>query len=434
MSFETSDGNFFACGSNDYYNLNLKIPSLKTYLPEISKIANASFIVAGFDSTCIFRKHVPKNGPNIRVVIHQESPEILSLRSKIKELENQLEEEKKKRKEELKKKKKEFKKQKEELEKMLEDRMNEINSLKKGENKSKSKELIHPDATSTIKFLDSNDIASYTKLEEINDGSSGRVYKVAKQIYYALKIMKIDTNTKDMQNFLGEYEIMNMLDHPNIVKVFGLYLDSKEPPAILLEFCPATLESKVKEGKLTNIEIVFYIYEIVEGMKYVHFRHVIHRDLKPTNILIAFDGTIKICDFGISKLMTTEQQTMTCGVGTQKFMAPEIIDENEEYDEKVDVYSFGVLRFFVLSGGQLPKIKMSDKMKGKKAEIPSNFSEFARELIEECWNFDPKDRPSFSDILKKMKKNDYKLVDLSKSDLKQVNSRIRKHKEKIPEY
>lgn len=129
--FETSDGNFFACGSNDHYNLNLKIPSLKTYLPEISKIANASFIVAGFDSTCIFRNHVPKNGPNIRVVIHQESPEILSLRSKIKELENQLEEEKKKRKEELKKKKKDFKKQKEELEKMLEDRMNEINSLKK---------------------------------------------------------------------------------------------------------------------------------------------------------------------------------------------------------------------------------------------------------------------------------------------------------------
>lgn len=86
-------------------------------------------------------------------------------------------------------------------------------------------------------------------------------------------------------------------------------------------------------------------------MKYIHFKKVIHRDLRSTNILIASDGIVKICDFGISKLMTK-------GIGSQKFIAPEIILEEDYYDEKVDVYSFSVLVFFIMIRGLIPKIKL----------------------------------------------------------------------------
>ena len=108
----------------------------------------------------------------------------------------------------------------------------------------------------------------------------------------------------------------------NIVKTFGLFLHEHEPASIVLEFCPTNVEAFVSEGKVSGVDLVFAIYQIVEGMKYVHFRRVIHRDLKPTNILIGTDGLIKIRDFGISKLMTTEQQTMTVGVGTLPYIAP----------------------------------------------------------------------------------------------------------------
>lgn len=84
--------------------------------------------------------------------------------------------------------------------------------------------------------------------------------------------------------------------------------------------------------------------------------------------------------FGISKLITEEKFLMTIGVGTNKFMGPEIIAE-EDYNEKVDVYSFGVLVFYTLSGGQLPKIKTPQIFREKKAEIPSSFTEFAKDLI-----------------------------------------------------
>lgn len=162
---------------------------------------------------------------------------------------------------------------------------------------------------------------------------------------------------------------------------------------------------------MNNVQLVFSIYQIIEGIKYVHFNHIIHRGIKPTNILIGSDGSIKISDFGISKLMTAEEQSMTCGAGTQKFMAPEVIDECSNYDEKVDVYSFGVLLFYILSGGEMHAIKMSDKMKGKKGPIPSDFTAFAHQLINDCWNFDAKDRPSFNEMIFEMENNNYNLIE-----------------------
>lgn len=77
---------------------------------------------------------------------------------------------------------------------------------------------------------------------------------------------------------------------------------------------------------------MFAIYQIVEGMKFVHSKNIIHLNLKPTKILISEDGIIKNTDFKISKLITFEDQN-TMGVGTQKFMAPEILSE-VDYNEK----------------------------------------------------------------------------------------------------
>ena len=91
--------------------------------------------------------------------------------------------------------------------------------------------------------------------------------------------------------------------------------------------------------------------------------------MKTSSTLVGFSsrfGKVRISDFGISKLMTAEEQSMTGGVGTQKFMAPEILNE-EEYNEKVDVYSFGVVLFFILSHGEMPKITIIQVGNGRKS-------------------------------------------------------------------
>ena len=208
-----------------------------------------------------------------------------------------------------------------------------------------------------------------------------------------------------------------MLDHPNVVDAIGIFMSNKNiPPSILLEYCPSNLQKAIEDKVFSKEEVVEIIYQIAEVMKYIHSKKIIHRDLKPTNILIADDGTVKICDFGISKIMTIEEQTITRGVGSQKFMAPEIINEDDYYDEKVDD-----VVFFILSGGKLPKIKIFDIPKGKKAEIPSSFTEFSKMLINACWNFDSKDRPSFRVILDNMERSHYNLVQLNKQKLKMLN-------------
>ena len=144
-----------------------------------------------------------------------------------------------------------------------------------------------------------------------------------------------------------------ILKHTNIVQVYGILMrDEKTLSSILL--CPKDLKSLNKTHSCkSDSKISIWIFQIVEGMKFVHMNKSVHLDLKQSNILIGKDGKIKTSEFGISKLMSSEEETTTCGTGTQKFMAPDILKE-EKYDGKSDVYSFGVVLYFILSD-EMPK-------------------------------------------------------------------------------
>lgn len=418
--FLTNEGKLFTCGRNNCGQLLLKSGPGDDEIdtPTETIVEGASFCIAGYDTTAVFRNFEPPYIPNNPIEegkLKSKNKEFIieQLKSEIEFLKIQLLNEKK------------------EHQKDLENKMNELKMqhLKEIEKYKKHRQ------NERLKILDEEFVGGFEKLEEINSGPNGKILKVEKKTVFVLKEMKAEITYDKFQQFLKEYELLCYLSHPNILKTFGIFLSNKErPPSILLEFCAMDLEQAIKKNKLTNIDLVFAIYQIVEGMKYVHFRKVIHRDLKPTNILVASDGTIKISDFGVSKLMSAEEQSMTGGIGTQKYMAPEIIDENDDYDEKVDVYSFGVVLFFILSGGELPKIKMSDKMKGKKPDIPLSFTDFSRELILLCLNFDSKDRPSFEQIMLELEKNSFNLIELKKSQIEKVILKIKKHKERIPSY
>lgn len=308
----------------------------------------------------------------------------------------------------------------------------QICELQKGSSiikaKQPSPEIMDPNA-SKIDILNTEFISNLEQVKVIGTGGNGRVVKVYKKVEYALKIMNVDDcNMENLKSYVKEYEILKLLNHPSILKVYGIFMgDESNPPAILLEICSLDISKALKKDSLSNVQIVLYIYQIADGMKYVHLKKIIHRDLKPSNILIGFDGNIRISDFGISKLMTDDEISMTTGVGTQKFMAPELINEIQ-FNEKVDVYSFGVLVYFILSKGQLPKITVTQIGNGKKAEIPSDFTDFASKLIDKCWNFDPDDRPSFKDICEEIARNKFNLLNLKNSERNEVVKRIKQYK------
>lgn len=288
---------------------------------------------------------------------------------------------------------------------------------------------------STLNILDSSAIKELRVIREISSGGFGKVLEVAKEEKLALKVMHAgDASIGAQRALLGEYEKLAMLHHPNVVRALGFFLsDASNPPSILLEFCPDDVGRAIKRGGVSGVQLVAWVYEIVEGMRHVHRRGLVHRDIKPSNILVGSDGQVRISDFGIAKLMTAEEQSTTLGAGTQKFMAPEILRE-EAYDEKADVYSFGVLLFFMLSGGAMPKISVVQMGNGKKAEIPSSFSSLARDLISACWSSDARGRPSFDEILSLLERNDFKLLELSDEEIREIKELVKHHKEEIPDY
>ncbi|OHS99329.1 hypothetical protein TRFO_34234 [Tritrichomonas foetus] len=281
---------------------------------------------------------------------------------------------------------------------------------------------------SETKILSQSEIESYQKIKKIGNGASSKVIKVVREESYALKILKItplnnnaenssgdnDNNSENdnededeethqkenfrkMKYFMNEYEIMSKIVHPNIIKTYGIcYGDDQNPPSIILEYCPYNLSNSIK--KLKHDEIERIIFGIVEGMIHIHQCGIIHRDLKPENILLDSNKHVKISDFGISTI--SSDTTHTKGVGTLAYMSPEQLNEDEHYTNKIDVYSFGILLYFILTNGTTPKLSIAGIARGDKIVIPSSIPSFYQILIEKCLSFDPDQRPSFVDIRK----------------------------------
>lgn len=210
-----------------------------------------------------------------------------------------------------------------------------------------------------------------------------------------------------LKNFMFEYEIIQELKHQNIIKTFGFsFGNKKHAPFILLEYIKHNLDNSIEI--LEDVYLVTIIYEISKAMKFVHDHGIIHRDLKPLNILLDKNKHVKICDFGIAKLMDNETQSSTeFGCGTRRFMAPELFQGNK-FTNKVDVYSFGIIVHFILTRGKLPEIIIGRK---NQIKISNKINQNSRELIKRCLSFSYEERPSFIDILDFIEEREMKLID-----------------------
>ncbi|KAK8871581.1 hypothetical protein M9Y10_007314 [Tritrichomonas musculus] len=206
-----------------------------------------------------------------------------------------------------------------------------------------------------------------------------------------------------------EYELLHLLCHPNILTAYGFYLgDKTHNPAILLEFCMQNLSKAIK--MFDDVDLVGVIYEICSAMEYLHEYNVFHRDLKMANILIKQNKHVKICDFGMSKVIDlTTLTSLTHNVGTIAFMAPELFREDQKYNEKVDVYSFGVVMYFIVTKGEEAPFTGTGSYASLK--LPNSINKLSQSIIKKCWSNSPEERPSFSDILKTMTDNNFMLVD-----------------------
>jgi len=184
----------------------------------------------------------------------------------------------------------------------------------------------------------------------IGMGSFGSVY-VASWRYTKVAAKVLERSNEDMSihEYRSELRSLSQTRHPNIVQFFGACTLDK-PYIILIEYMSrGNLETN--RSSLNKDEKKAVLIDIASGIAYLHNRMprcLIHRDLKPNNILLTVSGRAKIADFGLSKFLSNHNDTfvMTGETGTYRYMAPEVI-MHKEYNASVDVWSFGMIIYFL---------------------------------------------------------------------------------------
>lgn len=195
--------------------------------------------------------------------------------------------------------------------------------------------------------------------ELIGVGGMAMVYKAYDSIddrVVAIKILKEEfaRNDEFIRRFKNESKAIAVLSHPNIVKVFDVSFGDVIQYIVMEYIDGITLKEYIdQQDEITWKEAVFFTVQILQAMQHAHERGIVHRDVKPQNIMLLQDGTIKVTDFGIARFSNTETRTMTDkAIGSVHYIAPEQA-RGDLTDGKSDVYSIGVMLYEMLTG-QLP--------------------------------------------------------------------------------
>ncbi|CAH9125445.1 unnamed protein product [Cuscuta epithymum] len=250
--------------------------------------------------------------------------------------------------------------------------------------------------------------------ERIGIGSYGEVYRAEWNgtEVAVKKFMNQDITGDALEQFKCEVEIMLRLRHPNVVLFMGAVT---RPPnlSILTEFLPRGSLYKLLHRSTTEIDEkrrMRMAFDVAKGMNYLHTSHpiIVHRDLKTPNLLVDKNWVVKVCDFGMSRMKHHTFLSSKSTAGTAEWMAPEVL-RNEPSNEKSDVYSFGVI-LWELATLQVPWSGMNSMQvvgavgfQGRRLIIPSQIDPMVSEIITDCWKQDPQARPSFAQIITRLK-------------------------------
>ena len=295
--------------------------------------------------------------------------------------------------------------------------------------------LIDETSKSSAQYqIDPEDIEIVSN-EIIGQGDSSKVYLGKyKDLYVALKKIKIkDINDNLCKEYQNEITALTSIRHPNIITFLGTY-EENDNLVIVTEYCEGGNLFDLLHNE-TYIELSWglklkFLIEISQAMNFLHKNEpkIIHRDLKPLNILLSSEikenknnnhASIKIIDFGLSQTIYKEEEknnndNLLKGIGSAQWMAPEELKCLDGLNEKVDVYSFGIIIWEMIT--RVPPYKDMEISKvvnyvcnengrpdynlirNYKDNVPISIFE----LMDDCWNKNPDKRPDFEEILKRL--------------------------------
>jgi cyclin-dependent kinase len=198
----------------------------------------------------------------------------------------------------------------------------------------------------------------YQKLEKIGEGTYGIVYKAKDRVsgqIIALKRIRLEAEDEGIPSTaIREISLLKELRHPNIVRLFDV-VHTDRKLTLVFEYLDQDLKKylDVCEGGLDSTILKSFLFQLITGVAYCHHHRVLHRDLKPQNLLINREGELKLADFGLARAFGIPVRSYTHEVVTLWYRAPDVLLGSRHYSTPVDMWSIGCIFAEMTSGNPL---------------------------------------------------------------------------------
>ncbi|MEW5868643.1 MAG: serine/threonine-protein kinase [Chloroflexota bacterium] len=206
-------------------------------------------------------------------------------------------------------------------------------------------------------FTEGESVGPYRLIEQLGQGGMATVFKAyhaALDRYVAIKALHpaFTQEANFLTRFQREAQVVARLEHPNIVPIYD-YAEHEGRPYLVMKFIEGeTLKARLSQGDLAHDEMMKIVESVGAALEYAHQQGVLHRDVKPSNVLLAKDGRIYLADFGLARMAQAGESTISSDVmlGTPQYISPEQAKGARNLDGGTDIYSFGVLLYELLVG------------------------------------------------------------------------------------